>query len=72
DLTKYGRINPEVFPSQDIKTVPHSAWQSKGIPIPKPLVAKVIEMLRDRLRRGVLKESHASYRNNWFLVKKKD
>ena len=32
----------------------------------------VVEILRDRLKRGIIKESYTPYRNTWFLVKKKD
>ena len=72
DFTECGRIRSEVMPPQRIKTVPHKAWQTKHIPIPKPLIPKVIQLLKDRVLRGVIEESHAAYRNNWFLVQKKD
>lgn len=72
DFTECGRIKKEVLPPQVIKTIPHSAWQSRSIPIPKPLIDRVIELLRERIRRGILEEAHGSYRNNWFLVQKKD
>ena len=29
-------------------------------------------MFRDRLKRGIIKESYTPYRNTWFLVRKKD
>ncbi|KAF0330592.1 pol protein [Colletotrichum asianum] len=72
DFTECGRVDPRVAPPQKIRTVPHVAWQEKGIPIPKALQGKVIDMLRSRVARGVLEESHGSYRNSWFLVAKKD
>mgnify|MGYP001954915308 CR=1 FL=1 len=72
NFTECGRIHNDVFPPQRIRTIPHKAWQSKSIPIPRALTDKVIELLRDRVNRGILEESHAAYRNNWFLVKKKD
>ena len=72
DFPECGRIHPDIFPPQEIKTVPHQAWQAKHVPIPKALMPKVIEILEQRLRRGILEESHAPYRNNWFLTQKKD
>lgn len=72
EFSECGRIDPDVVPPQVIRTIPHSAWQTKGIPIPKPLVPKVIDLLWQRLQRDIIEESHASYRNNWFLVLKKD
>lgn len=72
DFSECGRINPEVVPPQVIKTIPHSAWQTKSIPIPKPLMPKVIDLLQQRKQRGIVEEGHGGYRNNWFLVQKKD
>jgi hypothetical protein len=65
------RIRTEVMPPQRIKTVPHEAWQHPGFKIPHALTATVIEMLRDRLRKGVLEPCDGPYRNPWFLVGKK-
>jgi hypothetical protein len=33
---------------------------------------KVIEMLNDRIKKGILERSENPYRNLWFLAKKKD
>ena len=72
DFPEMGRIHPDVIPPQYIHTVPYKAWQSRSIPIPKPMIAKVIELLRTRLDRGTLEFGHGPYRNKWFLVTKKD
>ncbi len=72
DFSECGRISPEVVPPQVIRTIPHLAWQTKSIPIPKPLLSKVIDLLRQRQERGIIEHAHGSYRNNWFLVQKKD
>ena len=72
DFNDVGAVHELVAPPQAIKTIEHKAWQAPDIPIPKPLVGKVIELLRERIARGVLEESHAAYRNSWFLVQKKD
>ncbi len=32
----------------------------------------MIEMLKDRVEKGMFEPSHGSYRNSWFLVKKKE
>jgi hypothetical protein len=40
--------------------------------IPRAFKEKVIEMLNDRIKRGILKKSESPYRNPWFLAKKKD
>jgi hypothetical protein len=40
--------------------------------IPRALKKKVIEILNNRIKRGILKKSEDPYRNPWFLAKKKD
>ncbi|KAK6206862.1 putative gag-pol poly protein [Colletotrichum tabaci] len=67
-----GSLHPSVAPPQTIKTVPHKAWQAKSIPIPRALEDDVITILKDRIRKGILEQSHAAYRNPFFLVRKKD
>lgn len=42
------------------------------MPIPKGLEQKFIDLLRDRIMRGVLEEGHGAYQNPYFLVGKKD
>ncbi|KAJ5289394.1 uncharacterized protein N7443_009647 [Penicillium atrosanguineum] len=65
------RIHEEVMPAQRIKTIPHEAWQHPGFKIPRALGPVINDMLRDRLRKGVLEPCDGPYRNPWFLVKKK-
>jgi hypothetical protein len=72
DFEDCGRVDPAVAPPQVIKVVPHKAWQAGSIPIPLGLRQKVIDLLRQRLRRGILEEGHGSYRNPFMLVAKKD
>ena len=71
EFSEIGRISDDVCPPQEIRTVLHEAWQAPGFPVPKHLVGKVIEMLRERIRAGTLEYCHRPYRNQWFLVKKK-
>lgn len=72
DFTHCGRIRKEVAPPQVIKTVIHKAWQAKGFPIPRALTGVVADMLRDRIKAGVLEHCDGPYRNPYFLVKKKE
>ncbi|KAK1775457.1 hypothetical protein QBC45DRAFT_335325, partial [Copromyces sp. CBS 386.78] len=41
-------------------------------PILKALYIKVYNLLKDRIKKGILEESYIIYCNNWFLVIKKD
>ena len=71
DWKECGQVHEDVSPPIVIKTVPHKAWQSPGIACPKVLREQMMEMLRDRLKRGVLERCYGPYRNPWFLVSKK-
>lgn len=67
-----GRVSSEVVPPQQIRTVPHKAWQAKAFPLPKAIRGTIIEMLEERLAAGVYEHCHSPYRNPWFTVKKKN
>lgn len=72
DFSHCSRIREEVAPPQVIKTVEHKAWQAQSFPIPKALTEVVSNMLRDRLKAGVLEYCDGLYRNPYFLVKKRE
>jgi hypothetical protein len=61
------KIRPEVTPLQKIRTIEHKAWQAPRFPIPKSLYGVVTEMLKERLRRGVIEPCYGPYRNPWFF-----
>ena len=65
-------ISHDVVPPQEIRTIPHTAWQPHGFAIPKALIGIVTNMLRERLDRGTLELCHGPYRNPWFVVGKKE
>lgn len=72
DFSEIGKIRDEIAPPYEIRTIPHKAWQAKGIPIPAPLQGRVLDVLKTRLTNNVLEEGHGAYRNAWFVVEKKD
>ena len=67
-----GLVTEAVAPPQEIRTIEHTAWQCKGFNIPKALNQQVIEMLKDRIQKGVYEYCHGPYRNPWFLVEKSE
>ena len=49
----------------------HTAWQARSFHVPKALKGKVIKLVNDRIKKGVLEFYHGPYRNPFFLVGKK-
>ena len=72
DFTHCGVVSPLVAPPQEIRTIPHDAWQCKPFPYPKALTDTVRQMLEERMQSGVLEPCYGPYRNPWFLVKKSE
>lgn len=72
DMSEIGRVRKEVTPPLKIDTVDHEPWQAPGFPVPKALKQVINDMLRDRLRSGILEPCQGPYRNPWFITKKKD
>lgn len=72
EFAHVSQISTSVAPPQSIKTVPHKAYQNGNNVLPRALREIAIKMLRERQASGLIEESHASYRNKWFLVSKKD
>ena len=55
EFSKIGRVSPEVAPPQKIQIVLHKAWQEKSFPILKALQGTVIQMLKDQIKKKLLK-----------------
>jgi hypothetical protein len=54
NMSEIGRIRREVTPPLKIDTVDYGLWQAPGFPVPKALKQVINDMLRERLRSGVL------------------
>jgi hypothetical protein len=72
EFKEIGHIRKEVAPPQEIRTIPHKAWQAKSFHIPKALEPTVIKIVTDRKIKGILESCFGPYRNPYFLVPKKD
>ena len=72
NFEEMGKVREDVVPPQEIRTVPHDAWQCKGFNVPKALQQQVIEMLEERVKKGIYESCHGPYRNGWFLVGKQE
>ena len=70
DFTEKGTIKESVAEPPRIRTVPHKAWQEAAFQPPKALHEVAVEIIRQRLKNGVLEPCYGPYRNPWFLVKK--
>ena len=81
-LSKYGKafasspneigyVHPSVVAPMVIFTVLHVLWDLKPIPIPRALLPKLVDLLKEKVRMGILEPSMAPYSNRWFTVSKK-
>ena len=66
-----GCVQPNVVAPMVIFTVPHAPWDLKPIPVPRALLPKLVEMLKEKRKMGILEPSMAPYSNRWFTVPKK-
>ena len=66
-----GCVQPSVVAPMVIFTVPHVPWDLKPIPVPRALLPKLVELLKEKIHMGILEPSMAPYSNRWFTVPKK-
>ena len=66
-----GCVQPNIVAPMVIFTVPHIPWDLKPIPVPRALLPKLVELLKEKVRMGILEPSMAPYSNRWFTVPKK-
>jgi Integrase zinc binding domain/RNase H-like domain found in reverse transcriptase/Reverse transcriptase (RNA-dependent DNA polymerase) len=66
-----GCVQPSIVAPMVIFTVPHIPWDLKPIPVPRALLPKLVELLKEKTRMGILEPSMAPYSNRWFTVPKK-
>ena len=66
-----GCVYPSVVAPMVIFTVPHVPWDLKPISVPWALLPKLVDLLKEKVRMGILEPSMAPYSNRWFTVLKK-
>ncbi|KAL3700688.1 hypothetical protein R1sor_018710 [Riccia sorocarpa] len=66
-----GCADPAVVAPMIIFTVPHVPWDMRPIPVPRAMLPKVIELLKEKVRMGILEPSMAPYSSRWFTIPKK-
>lgn len=66
-----GCVHPSMVAPMVIFTVPHVPWDLKPIPVPRALLPKLIDLLKEKMKMGILEPSMAPYSNRWFTVPKK-
>ncbi|KAL3686420.1 hypothetical protein R1sor_008994 [Riccia sorocarpa] len=67
-----GCVDPKVIALMVIFTVPHVPWDLKPIPVPRAMLPKLIDLLKEKMRMGILEPSMAPYSSRWFTVPKKN
>lgn len=67
-----GSVDPRVVAPMIIFTVPHVPWKLRPIPVPRAHYEKLMDLLRARIKSGILEPSSGPYASRWFTVPKKD
>jgi hypothetical protein len=65
-------LNPEIEPPAVIHTVPHEPWQQPSLRLPKAMEEKATEIVKEKVKMGLLGYSQGPYRSQFFLVEKKN
>lgn len=66
-----GCVDPFEVPPMVIFTIPHVPWNLRPIPVPRALLPKLMDLLKEKVRMGILEPSIAPYSSRWFTVTKK-
>ena len=72
NFSKIKQIRSKMISSLKIKIIFHKTWQISDFSIFKSLNNIVSQMITKRLKNEILKFCYESYRNFWFLIKKKN
>jgi hypothetical protein len=65
------RIKHEFASFAKIRIISYKAWQSSEFQILKTLIDVMTDMIKERVQNEIFESCHESYRNFWFLMKKK-
>ena len=71
-LSEIGCVNPKEVTPMVIFTVPHIPWDLKPLSVPRALLPKLVELLKEKLDAHILERSNAPYSNRWFTIRKKN
>ena len=67
-----GCVDPSIVAPMVMFNVPHVPWNMRPIPVPKAHLPKLVELLNEKIKMGILEPSCAPYSNKWFTVPKKN
>ncbi|KAL2631884.1 hypothetical protein R1flu_016570 [Riccia fluitans] len=66
-----GCVDATIVSPMVIFTIPHMPWDLKPIPVPKALLPKLIELLKEKIDMGISEPLIGTYLNRWFTMSKK-
>ncbi|KAL2622719.1 hypothetical protein R1flu_002924, partial [Riccia fluitans] len=65
-------VDPKVVAPMVIFTMSHVPWDLKPILVPRAMLPKLIDLLKEKMRMGILEPSMAPDSSRWFIVPKKN
>jgi hypothetical protein len=66
-IEEIGCVDPQHVTPMVIFTVLHVPWDLKPIFVPRALLPKLVELLKEKLDAKIQKRSNAPYSNRWFI-----
>ena len=72
DDSEMGTLDPRIEPPVVINTVPHSPWQQQNLRLPKAMLDMATDMVKGKLKSGLIEPSQGPYRSRYFLTTKKE
>ena len=63
-------MDSKIVLSMVIFTIPHIPWELKPISVPRAMILKVIEILKEKMKIKILKQSIGPYSSRWFILPK--
>lgn len=66
-----GCVNLKIVAFKVIFIVPHMPWNLNPIHVPKTLLTKLVNLLKERMKMGILEPSMVPYSICWFTMPKK-
>ena len=67
-----GLLDPRIEPAIRVPLVEHTPWSLHPIPVKRSIYGRVVRLLKEKLKAGIIEPYVGPYASQWFCVEKKD